>query len=150
VRKHAEAFREESRQAGRELNLGEQIGVIRCVYLAQNREAARELARQGACGVAFHNFFHHFGFTEAFREPQDEQRYGNRPLPQSELSVERMERAKFALTGNTDDVRREMDALVENIHPEWFMWQSDQGLLPIEIVKQELETFGRNFVQRYK
>ncbi len=150
VRKHAEAFREESRQAGRELKLGERIGVIRCIYLAQNREAARELANQGACGVAFRNFFHYFGFSEAFREQQDEQRYAGRPLPQSELSVERMERAKFALTGSTDDVRREMDALVENIHPEWFMWQSDQGLLPAEIVKQQLERFGRNFIPRYQ
>jgi len=40
--------------------------------------------------------------------------------------------------------------MVENVHPEWFVWQGDQGLLPLEIVKQQVRTFGKEIVKRYK
>jgi hypothetical protein len=64
--------------------------------------------------------------------------------------MERLERVKFAYAGTVDDVRREMDALVENVHPEWFVWQGDQGLLPIADVKRQVETFGKEMVPRYR
>ncbi|MGH8012055.1 MAG: LLM class flavin-dependent oxidoreductase [Candidatus Binataceae bacterium] len=150
TRKHAEAFREEARKAGRTLKLGEGIGVIRCLYIGKDRDHAYQLAENGACGVGFRNFFHHFGFTEAWREPKDEERYAGRPLPQSECTVDRMERAKFALLGNAGEIQKEVGAIVENVNPEWFVWQSDQGLLPFPEVMRELETFGKEILPRYK
>jgi len=152
VRKHAEAYREESRKAGRTLSLGESIGVIHCLYFGQNHERARELAENGACGIAFRRFFHHFGFTEAWREPEDEARWpvGKAMLPQSECTVERMERAKFAYVGTVADVQREMDAMAENINPEWFVWQGDQGLLPVDEIKRQVTSFGKEVLPRYK
>ena len=152
VRKHAEAYREESRKAGRTLNLGESIGVIHCLYFGPNHESARQLAENGACGVAFRKFFHHFGFTEAWREPEDESRWpaGKAMLPQSECTVERMERAKFAYVGTVGDVQREMDAMAENINPEWFVWQGDQGLLPVDEIKRQVTSFGKEVLPRYK
>jgi alkanesulfonate monooxygenase SsuD/methylene tetrahydromethanopterin reductase-like flavin-dependent oxidoreductase (luciferase family) len=152
VRKHAEAYREESRKAGRTLSLGESIGVIHCLYFGQNHERARELAENGACGIAFRRFFHHFGFTEAWREPEDEVRWpvGKAMLPQSECTVERMERAKFAYVGTVADVQREMDAMAENINPEWFVWQGDQGLLPVDEIKRQVTSFGKEVLPRYK
>jgi alkanesulfonate monooxygenase SsuD/methylene tetrahydromethanopterin reductase-like flavin-dependent oxidoreductase (luciferase family) len=152
VRKHAEAYREESHKAGRTLSLGESIGVIHCLYFGQNHERARELAENGACGVAFRRFFHHFGFTEAWRDPEDEARWpvGKAMLPQSECTVERMERAKFAYVGTVADVQREMDAMAENINPEWFVWQGDQGLLPVDEIKRQVTSFGKEVLPRYK
>jgi alkanesulfonate monooxygenase SsuD/methylene tetrahydromethanopterin reductase-like flavin-dependent oxidoreductase (luciferase family) len=152
VRKHAEAYREESRKAGRTLSLGESIGVIHCLYFGPNHESAQQLAENGACGVAFRKFFHHFGFTEAWREPEDEARWpqGKAMLPQSECTVERMERAKFAYVGTVADVQREMDAMAENINPEWFVWQGDQGLLPVDEIKRQVTSFGKEVLPRYK
>jgi alkanesulfonate monooxygenase SsuD/methylene tetrahydromethanopterin reductase-like flavin-dependent oxidoreductase (luciferase family) len=152
VRKLAEAYRAEARTVGRTLALGEGIAALHAVYFAANRDKARELANAGACGVAFRKFFYHFGFTEAWREPGDEAKYpaGKVMLPQSECTIERLERAKFAYTGTVDDVRREMDAMVENIHPEWFVWQGDQGLLPKDEVKRQIETYGKEMVPRYR
>ena len=62
-------------------------------------ERARELGRAGVCGVAFPNFFHHFGFSEAWREPGDEARYppGKVMLPASEGTIERHGAAQFRL-----------------------------------------------------
>jgi hypothetical protein len=102
--------------------------------------------------VAFRKFFHHFGFTEAWREPEDEARWpqGKAMLPQSECTVERMERAKFAYVGTVADVQREMDAMAENINPEWFVWQGDQGLLPVDEIKRQVTSFGKEVLPRYK
>ncbi|MGO9062659.1 MAG: LLM class flavin-dependent oxidoreductase [Candidatus Binataceae bacterium] len=152
VRKFAEAYQEEARKAGRTLKLGEQIGVVHCMYLADSLERARQLADAGICGVAFKKFFHHFGFSEAWREPQDEAKYPNGKvmLPASEVTIERLERVKFAYVGTVDDVRREMDALVENVNPQWYVWQADQGFLPKDEVKRQIETFARELLPRYK
>jgi alkanesulfonate monooxygenase SsuD/methylene tetrahydromethanopterin reductase-like flavin-dependent oxidoreductase (luciferase family) len=151
VRKFVEAYQQESRAAGRNLKLGENTGVVHCVYLAKNKEEARKLGNEGVIG-AFRRFFHHFGFSEAFREDQDEARYprGKVNLPASEVTVERMERVDFAYTGTVDDVRRGLDAMVENVHPEWFVWQGDQGLLPLAEVRRQIETAGKEILPRYK
>jgi hypothetical protein len=71
-------------------------------------------------------------------------------LPAEECNTARMDRADFAYMGSVDDVRRRMDALVENAHPEWFVWQGDQGLLPKAEVRKQVETFGKELLPRYK
>jgi len=71
-------------------------------------------------------------------------------LPAEECSVARMERADFTYLGSVADVRRSMDAMVENVHPEWLVWQGDQGFLPKDEVKRQIETFGKELLPRYK
>ena len=63
--------------------------------------------------------------------------------------MDRLERSGFAYFGTADHVRREIDAVVEIVHPEWFVWQSDQGFLKKDIVTRELETFGEKILPRY-
>ena len=152
VRKFVEAYQEEARKAGRNLRLGESIGVLHAVYFGENKAQARKLGDEGICGVAFKRFFHQFGFSEAWREEGDEAKYptGKVMLPESEVNIERMERVKFAYTGSAAEVRQEFAAMVENVNPEWFVWQGDQGLLPLEVVKQQIRTFGKELINRYK
>lgn len=152
VRQFAEAYQAEAEKAGRKLKLGENYGVLRSVYIAENKQKAYELGDQGVLGVGFKQFFHHFGFSEAFRLPEDESKYptGKTMLPASELSMDRFERNKFGLFGTPSDICRAMDELVENAHPEWFVWQSDQGFLPKDQVKRQLEAFGKEVLPRYK
>jgi alkanesulfonate monooxygenase SsuD/methylene tetrahydromethanopterin reductase-like flavin-dependent oxidoreductase (luciferase family) len=151
VRKFVEAYQQESRSTGRNLKLGENVGVVHSVYFGNTKEEARKLANDGII-AAFRQFFHHFGFSEAWREDQDDARYprGKVNLPASEVTIDRMERVDFAYVGTADDVKRGIDAMVENVHPEWFVWQGDQGLLPLEAVKRQLETFGKEVIPRYK
>ena len=151
VRKFVEAYQQESRSVGRNLKLGENIGVVHSVYFGSTKEEARKLANEGVI-AAFRQFFHHFGFSEAWREDQDEARYprGKVNLPASEVTIERMERVEFAYVGSDDDVKRGIDGMVENVHPEWFVWQGDQGLLPLDTVKRQIERFGKELIPRYK
>jgi alkanesulfonate monooxygenase SsuD/methylene tetrahydromethanopterin reductase-like flavin-dependent oxidoreductase (luciferase family) len=151
VRKFVEAYQEESKKVGRNLKLGENTGVVHTVNFGSNKENARKLANDGVLS-AFQKFFHHFGFSEAWREPEDEAKYpsGKTMLPASEITMDRFERSGFSFTGTASDVQHNFDDMIENAHPEWFVWQGDQGLLPLEIVKDQIRTFGKEIVKRYK
>jgi len=39
--------------------------------------------------------------------------------------------------------------MVDNVHPEWFVLQGDQGLLPLEEVKRQIITIGKELLPRY-
>jgi alkanesulfonate monooxygenase SsuD/methylene tetrahydromethanopterin reductase-like flavin-dependent oxidoreductase (luciferase family) len=151
VRKLVEAYQQEARESGRNLKFGESVGVLHSIYFGANKTEARKLGDSGIV-AAFREFFHHFGFSDAWREDADEDRYprGKVSLPASEVTTERLERVGFAYTGTVDEVRREIDKMVENVHPEWFVWQGDQGLLPLETVKRQIETFGKELIPRYR
>jgi len=151
VRQLAEVYMEESRKAGRNLKLGDGVGVIRGIILGNSMEHARQLAEQSTCVLGFREFFHYFGFTEAWREPADEAKYptGKVMLPKSEVTAERLSRVKFIYMGTVDDVTRGLDELVEKANPEWFAWQGDQGFLPKDEVKRQIELFGKKILPRY-
>src|SRR6516162_7464389 len=89
VRKFAEAYREAASKAGRKLSLGESFGVLRSVYLAENHAQAEKLAEDGVIGTAFREFFYHFGFFEAWREAEDDVKYGKKMLPPEEATIAR-------------------------------------------------------------
>ncbi len=151
VRKLALVYQEESRKAGRDLKLGEGVGVVRGINVAETREQARQYADKSTCVLGFREFFHHFGFSEAWREPADEAKYptGKVNLPASEVTTDRLSRVKFIYMGTPDDVRRGLDELVEMANPEWFAWQGDQGFLPKDDVKRQLELFGNKVLPHY-
>ncbi|MGH7840784.1 MAG: LLM class flavin-dependent oxidoreductase [Candidatus Binataceae bacterium] len=152
VRKFADAYVDESAKHGRKLKLGEKIGVVHSLYLADSVAQAKELGQSGVCGVGFGQFFHNFGFSEAWRLPEDEAKYpsGKVMLPASEVTMDRLQKIKYAYFGTVADVRREMDELVENVHPEWFVWQGDQGFHSKDQVRRQIETFGKEILPRYK
>ena len=57
--------------------------------------------------------------------------------------------SNFAMAGSTSDIRRAMDKLVEAGNPEWFIWQGDQGLLPIEEIKRAVRKVGEEVLPHY-
>jgi len=149
LRAFADLHVEEAAKHGRELALGESLGVFRTVYMADDRAKAREIAMRGLMGTGWPGWAHDFGFTDAFRLPEDDIKYKDQKLPREEATMERFEKKHFALTGNASDVRKEMDLLVEAANPEWFIWQGDQGYLPVDDVKRMLERFGTEVMPHY-
>lgn len=149
VRNFAEIMVEEAAAHGRSLALGQDLGVFRGVYMGRDRDEARRIAMEGLMGTGWPGWAHDFGFTDAFRFPEDDLKYPNQRLPKSEATMERFERKHFILSGSADDVRREMDLLVEAANPEWFIWQGDQGYLPLDEVKRQIEMFGTQVMPHY-
>ena len=126
----AKLFQDESAKTGRKLALGQRIGVLRQIYFGQNKEEDLSGSpRWAPPEIAFSRFWGHFGFFEAFRLPGDEEKWprGKALVPQSEWTVDRMERAHYLFMGSESDIRRKMDELVEAANPEYFLLELRPG-----------------------
>ena len=68
---------EEAKSIGRDVELGESLGLLRAIYPSDSIENAKKLLSGGMAGYTFQNFFHHFGFTEVFKTDADNEKYGD-------------------------------------------------------------------------
>jgi alkanesulfonate monooxygenase SsuD/methylene tetrahydromethanopterin reductase-like flavin-dependent oxidoreductase (luciferase family) len=135
------AYRDEGEKAGRTLGLGESVGAFRSIHIGDTYGDAYRLGAE-AQGRGFIEYFSGFGFFEAFRLPGE-----TTPVPQS---FERLVEAKYELVGTVDDVKRELDALRTNGNPEWFAWYFDQGIMPLDEAKRQLELFATKVMPEFR
>ena len=140
-RQLCEAYREEAAKAGRQLALGESVGAFRSVHLGNSYTEAYSLGAE-CQGAGFIEYFSGFGFFEAYRFPGE-----TTPVPNT---FERMVESKYSLVGTVDDVKRELEALHKNSNVEWFGWFFDQGLMPWDETKRQLEIFGKEILPEFK
>ena len=64
-----------------------------------------------------------------------------------------MRKVKYGLAGTVDQVKAEMAALRSiggDGDLEWFGWFFDQGLMPFDEQKRQLEQFGEHVVRRFR
>jgi hypothetical protein len=104
------------------LRLGQNVGVVRGIWLANSYEEALEHAQRHTGWVWDHTFAH-FGFYEAFRFAGEE---GPVPKP-GENAVERLAKADYALLGTPDQVKRKLATIMEKTQAEYLVWLGDQG-----------------------
>ena len=121
--------------------LGESVGAFRSVHLGDSYTQAYSLGAE-CQGAGFIEYFSGFGFFEAYRFPGE-----TTPVPNT---FERMVESKYALVGTTDDIKRELEALQKNSNVEWFGWFFDQGLMPWDETRRQLETFGKEVLPAFK
>jgi alkanesulfonate monooxygenase SsuD/methylene tetrahydromethanopterin reductase-like flavin-dependent oxidoreductase (luciferase family) len=140
-RQLCEAYKDEAAKVGRRLEIGQSVGAFRSVHLGNNYTEAYSLGAH-AQGAGFIEYFSGFGFFEAYRFPGE-----TTPVPNT---FERMVEAKYALVGTIDDVKREIEALKKNSNVEWFGWYFDQGLLPWDEAKRQVELFGKHIIPEFK
>jgi alkanesulfonate monooxygenase SsuD/methylene tetrahydromethanopterin reductase-like flavin-dependent oxidoreductase (luciferase family) len=148
-------YQDVANSAGRNLGLGGGVGAFRSVHFGNTEAEAVELLRDTNYR-GFQIYFGGFGFWEAFRTPEDAQKYPLNPytpLPKSEWTVERMRKVKYALAGTVDQVKRE----IEELHKiggkgelEWFGWFFDQGFMPMDESKRQLELFARHIMPAFR
>jgi hypothetical protein len=101
-RRPCRLYREVAAENGRTLRLGESVGAFRAVHFGRTEEEAVALFRDTNY-AGFYNYFGGFGFAEALRFPEDAEKYPPPTmLPQSEWTVERLRRSKYALAGTVD------------------------------------------------
>ena len=119
----AELYQQEAAKAGRNLQLGESVGLARIISIANTEEAALAIARKGVMYLLglYHSHF-----------------YPNIPT-----TIEPVVEAGVAFVGTPDDVRRQLAAVQERVNPEYFLVFCDQGLLPLAEVKQQVEMFAK-------
>jgi alkanesulfonate monooxygenase SsuD/methylene tetrahydromethanopterin reductase-like flavin-dependent oxidoreductase (luciferase family) len=148
-------YKDTAAQAGRNLKLGESIGAVRAIAFGDTKEQAWDLmTRTNYFG--FQAYFSVFGFWEALRLPEDAQNFPQPSsfIPPEEWTMERFTRTKYGLVGTVDDIKREVEALA-GIHGgdgelEWFSWFFDQGLMPLDEAKRQLELFATHIIPEYR
>ena len=152
IERIAKIYRDEAAACGRKLAMGEAFGVMHGVYFARDKEEALKLAWSGTLGNTLRLFHSHFGFAEAMRLPEDAEKYppGKTLLPPSEITPERVRKTGYLTGGSVSDVLRDMDDLAEKVNPEYLIYAPDQGLLPLDVIKNQLRNFGEHIIPRYR
>jgi hypothetical protein len=97
-----------------------------------------------------------FGFWEAFRSPEDLDKYPANPftpLPPAEWTLERMRKVKYALAGTVDQVKAEIAALhgIDGKGElEWFGWFFDQGFMSMDEEMRQIELFAKHIIPAFR
>jgi len=125
-----DAYAEEAGKAGRSLERGQNIGLCNFIYIGKNRDDALRLMRNGSWFL-FENFH-------------------SKVDPNIPPKVEALLDAKMTVAGTVDDVRRRVEEIRETLNPEYFLWLSDQGYLPIDDVKRQLELFATRVMPDFR
>ena len=150
-KRFCEIYQQEAIAAGRNIGLGQSVGAVRDISIANTYE---EAFAQGvkATGFAFYNYFAQFGFLEAFRTPGEESPVPLM-LPDVEAVYQRMVDHQFALCGTPDDIKRQMESLAR-CHGEgelaWFSWLTPQGLMPFDDLQRQMEIFAEKVMPAFK
>lgn len=151
----AHLYHSTATEAGRDVKLGESIGAFRAVAFGDSEAQAQELLRRTNF-YSFEAYFSRFGFWEALRIPGDEEKWpkGQAMIPEEEWTMQRMLTSKYAIAGTVDQVKRDIEELA-TIHGddgelEWFSWYFDQGLMPLDEAKRQLETFAEHVMPAFR
>ena len=125
----ASFYAEAANEAGRNIQRGQGVGLARLVYIGKTREEAMQRARDGSIFL-FSQFHAKFA-------------------PEIPTTIEPMIEAGIAFVGTVDDIRRQMETVKEKLNPDWFMILSDQGYLPRDAIKEQLELFGTKIIPEF-
>ena len=146
-RRHVEIYREAAVEAGYNWAHGQNTGAVRGIHLGKTTEEAYHLfetyhVKTWRDGLAPFRFF------EAFRGayPEDETKYPLSEgvfLPVEEWKPQRMIDHRYEYLGTVDEVKRQFEEhLVKVGNPDYFLWFCDQGVMPQDQLKQQIEMFG--------
>ena len=155
-RRLCEIYREVAADSGRTLGLGESVGAFRAVSFGNTREEGLALLEKTNF-FGFNAYFAGFGFWEAFRFAEDAEKYPldpYTPLPPSEWTLDRFVNVKYGLAGTVDQVKRQIEE-VASIHEgdgelEWFSWFFDQGLMPLDEARRQIELFAEHIIPAFR
>lgn len=125
----AQFYRDEAAKFGRILRRGEGIGLARLLAIGKTREAAMDAARNGS--IYLYSRFHSKFFDR---------------IPSQ---IEGFIGARVAFVGSVEDIRRELAEVRQKLDPEYFMILVDQGFLPFDEVREQVELFGTKILPEF-
>ncbi len=116
--------------------LGDGIGVLRDVVIADSDEEARALWRDSSVFVGA-AWFEPFGFGKAFSHP----RTGEMPADLIDGGL--------ALVGTVDTVTRQLEQLLENVPAQWIFAWTYLSLIPHAKLLKSIEQFWTKVMPRF-
>jgi alkanesulfonate monooxygenase SsuD/methylene tetrahydromethanopterin reductase-like flavin-dependent oxidoreductase (luciferase family) len=131
ARAHLEAAQETAAKAGRDLALGQRMGMTREIIVADTDEEAEAIARNAGAQI-WCNFFQPFGFNAAVAGP------GEDPfaLPNT---FETISERGLVIHGSPDTVNRKLEALFQALPCDYFWMFMYNGIVPQRAMMRHLE-----------
>jgi alkanesulfonate monooxygenase SsuD/methylene tetrahydromethanopterin reductase-like flavin-dependent oxidoreductase (luciferase family) len=126
-----QVYHEEATAAGRGVDPGEGIGVLRDVLVADTDEQAWELWRESAAFVGA-AWFSPFGFGVAIPRPGEDPR---------SVTPEVMHERGMMWVGSPETVRRQLEQTLERLPLKYVMAWQYNGLLPATTIAKSLELY---------
>jgi alkanesulfonate monooxygenase SsuD/methylene tetrahydromethanopterin reductase-like flavin-dependent oxidoreductase (luciferase family) len=145
----AKLYQEESAKHGRHYKLGEHTGILKIVGIADTTEEAVNTFGR-SIPKDFAAFFGPFGYLEVLRKKEDEK---HKPISPEKGDAKRMKDVEMALFGTPDDVKRGIQRMLDRMPDlEWFglYMQGQQGVLPLDTVKRNLELFATKVIPEFQ
>jgi alkanesulfonate monooxygenase SsuD/methylene tetrahydromethanopterin reductase-like flavin-dependent oxidoreductase (luciferase family) len=149
ARKSAELYRDTAREAGRELRLGENVGMLIKLAFGDTYQEAFDYAAR-TYGYWYQNFFQKFGFTEVFRTAGDDP---TRPfdLGDERALTKRMVESGQLLCGTTEQVHEQL-ADIACVYGDgaldWLIYETWGQALPDDdgdaVHEHQLATYARH------
>nr|WP_239149288.1 LLM class flavin-dependent oxidoreductase [Streptomyces sp. SID12501] len=155
VRSIAELYRDTARAHGRDLRLGEGVGVVAKLFLGDTFDEAFDLAVQTS-GYWYQGLFQAFGCNEGLRTTADDPRRPLR-LDDARALTRRMHAAGLLLCGTADQVRDQMKD-VQTVYGggrlDWFVWEYWAQALPgvdaPDIQREQLKTYAEQIMPTFR
>ncbi|MDX6743335.1 LLM class flavin-dependent oxidoreductase [Actinocorallia sp. A-T 12471] len=146
--KKAKLYQDECAKLGKIYKLGEHTGILKIVGMADTKEEAIETFGKGM-QKDFASFFGPFGYLEVLRKKEDDK---FKPISAEKGDFKRMNDVEMALLGTPDDVKRGIQRMLDRMPDlEWFglFMQGQQGVLPLDTVKRNLEMFAEHVIPEF-
>ncbi|MEA2322290.1 MAG: hypothetical protein QOD81_2140 [Solirubrobacteraceae bacterium] len=136
---------------GRHPKFGEGIGVCRTFYIYENGMSSGEVNARIREGVeryeqpVWRGWYEQFGFMEGARYDNEE---GPVPKPGEHLA-ERLSNSGLLMGGTVDDVKRQVEAFLEELPIDYFVWLFHWGMIPRDEGLRMLELFATEIMPEF-
>lgn len=137
-------YRHEAAVGGRELALGQSMGVLRSFSIHDSKIAAAEAIERYEM-LAWRDWYGAFGHLGGFRRPGET---GEVPRPGEDVA-ERLTGVGLILGGTVDDVKRQLDAQLTEVPFEYLVWHLPYAVMPKDEVLRQLDVFATKVMPEF-
>jgi alkanesulfonate monooxygenase SsuD/methylene tetrahydromethanopterin reductase-like flavin-dependent oxidoreductase (luciferase family) len=134
-----DVYADEARSCGREVEVGDDMGVLRDVIVADTDEEAVSLWASSGIFVGA-AWFSPFGFSAAIPEPGE---------TTDDITPQLLLDRSLALVGSVDTVTRQMERLVDRLPLKNLLAWQYVSLVPNETLKKSLDLFATKVLPRF-
>ena len=140
----ASLYRHEAAQAGRDLALGQSMGLLRSFSIHKSRSDAQAAIEKYEM-LAWRDWYGSFGHLSGFRFPDEE---GPVPAP-GESVADRLTKVGMIIGGTVDDVKRQLDAQLSEVPFEYLVWHLPYAVMPLDETLEQLDLFANKVMPEF-
>jgi alkanesulfonate monooxygenase SsuD/methylene tetrahydromethanopterin reductase-like flavin-dependent oxidoreductase (luciferase family) len=144
VEKLVHSYMEGAASKGRSLAFGQNVGLCRTFHIVDNKSELYAAVEKYEKPV-WEGWYQQFGFMEGTRFPGEE---GPVPKPGEPLA-ERLINSGILIGGTVDDIKRQIDSILNKVNLEYFVWLFHWGLIPRDEGLRQLEIFATKIMPEF-